>query len=51
MANKQKPITKGQVVKFELRSADQIEDKLKHDTYGFSCLHYSVSEGSGSICI
>jgi hypothetical protein len=51
MSNKQKPITKGQVVKQELRSADQIEDKYKNEDFGFACLHYSVSEASGTICI
>jgi hypothetical protein len=51
LANKQKSITKGQVIKYELLSAAGIEDKHKNEHFGFSCLHYSVSEGSGSICI
>ena len=51
LVGKQKPIAKGQVLKTELKSADQIEDKHKNENFGFQCLHYSVSEASGSICI
>ena len=51
MVGKQKPISKGQVIKTELKSADDILDKHKNDNFGFQCLHYSVSEASGSICI
>jgi len=51
LVGKQKPVAKGQIIKTELKSADHIEDKLKNENFGFQCLHYSVSEASGSICI
>lgn len=51
LANKQKPIAKGQILKQELASAENIDEKLKNADFGFQCLHYSVSEASGSICI
>lgn len=34
-----------------MKSADSIDEKLKNSDFGFQCLHYSVSEASGSICI
>ena len=51
LVGKQKPIAKGQILKTELKTADSIEDKHKNENFGFQCLHYSVSEASGSICI
>ena len=31
--------------------ADNLDDNQKNDEFGFNCLHYSVSEASGSIQI
>jgi len=38
-------------LKQEHAHADNIEEKLKNENFGFSCLHYSVSEASGSLRI
>ena len=44
-------VQKGEVLKQELAQAEHIDEKQKHPLYGFKCLHYSVSEASGSIMI
>jgi hypothetical protein len=31
--------------------ADNIDENLKNENFGFNCLHYSVSEASGSLKI
>ena len=31
--------------------AENIDASLKNDDFGFNCLHYSVSEASGSLQI
>ena len=51
LGNKKKEIAKGEIIKQEHVQADHIDDKEKHDAFGFRCLHYSVSEASGSIRI
>lgn len=39
------------MIKQEHAHATHIDDKLKHDRFGFNCLHYSVSEASGNLQI
>lgn len=51
LSGKKKEIAKGEIIKKEHLSADHIDEKEKHDYFGFRCLHYSVSEASGSIRI
>jgi len=51
IAYKKEAIAKGTILKRENRSADSLEDHQKNDMYGFSCLHYSVSEAVGSLRI
>jgi hypothetical protein len=46
---KRPAIAKGEIMKQEHEHADFIDDKFKNDDYGFNCLHYSVSEASGSL--
>jgi len=50
-SGKRPAIAKGEVMKMEHEHADFIDEKLKNDEFGFNCLHYSVSEGSGTIKI
>ena len=51
MAGKRPVIAKGEVFIKEGAHAEHIEEKLKNEHFGFKCLHYSVSEGSGKIQI
>lgn len=44
-------MAKGEIYKAENEMADSIKDSEKNEQYGFRCLHYSVSEGAGSIRI
>ena len=44
-------IGKYEVIKLEHTHADNIDEKLKNSTFGFKCLHYSVSEASESLSI
>lgn len=44
-------IGKFEIIKLEHSAADDIDDKLKNENYGFKCLHYSVSEASGHLTI
>jgi len=48
-SGKRPAIAKGEVMRQEHEHADFIEDKFKNDDFGFNCLHYSVSEASGSL--
>lgn len=50
-SGKKPAVAKGEVLKLEHEHADLIEDKFKNDDFGFNCLHYSVSEASGSLKI
>ena len=52
IAGKQRaPIAKGEIIKQEHVQAINIDDTEKNEFFGFSCLHYSVSEASGSLRI
>ena len=44
-------IAKYQVFRRENKGADTIQDHLKNTHFGFSCLHYSVSEAAGTLKI
>jgi hypothetical protein len=48
-SGKRPAIAKGEVIKQEHAHAEFIDDKFKNPMYGFNCLHYSVSEASGSL--
>jgi len=48
---KQKIIAKGEILKLEHAHAENLDEKEKNETFGFTCLHYSVSEASGTIKI
>lgn len=48
-SGKRPAIAKGEIMKAEHEHAEYIEDKFKNENYGFNCLHYSVSEASGSL--
>ena len=49
ITGKKPVVTKGEVIKLEHLQASQLEEKDKNPNFGFKCLHYSVSEGSGKI--
>jgi len=51
MTGKKLVVAKGEIVKFEHAQASSLEEKDRNPEVGFRCLHYSVSEGSGSIRI
>lgn len=52
MMNGKKPVVaKGEVMKKENALAEHVEARLLNKDYGFRCLHYSVSEASGSLRI
>lgn len=51
MTGKRPVVGKFEVIKLEHAHADLIDDKFKHPEFGFKCLHYSVSEASGSLTI
>lgn len=48
---KKKEIAKGEILKQEHAHAEHLDIADKHLLFGFACLHYSVSEASGSIKI
>lgn len=48
---KKEAIAKGAVLRRENKSASRIEEHLKNSHFGFSCLHYSVSEAAGLLRI
>lgn len=45
LGGKKQAIAKGAVFKNELKSAKDCQDP--NEDFGFTCLHYSVSEASG----
>ena len=49
--SKKEAIAKGAVLRRENKSASRIDDALKNTKFGFSCLHYSVSEAAGALRI
>ena len=51
MSGKRPVIAKGEVFIKEGAHAEHIDEKLKNEHFGFKCLHYSVSEASGSLQI
>jgi hypothetical protein len=48
-SGKRPAIAKGEVIKQEHAHAEFLDDKFKNPAFGFNCLHYSVSEASGSL--
>ena len=48
---KKEAIAKGTILRRENKSADMLDDHQKHPKFGFSCLHYSVSEAAGALRI
>lgn len=51
MTCKKPVVAKGEILKFEHVQASHLADKDRNPEFGFRCLHYSVSEGSGHIRI
>lgn len=51
MTGKRPVIAKYEKMKLEHAHADQIDEHLKNEDFGFQCLHYSVSESSGKLTI
>ena len=49
LSGKRPAIAKGEVFKRENALAESISDDQKNDDFGFNCLHYSVSEASGTL--
>jgi len=49
LSGKRPVIEKGEIFKSENALAEHIDDKEKNPDFGFKCLHYSVSEASGSL--
>ena len=49
MTGKKPVVAKGEIIKLEHALASSLEDKDRSPYFGFRCLHYSVSEGSGKI--
>jgi len=48
---KKEAIAKGTILRRENRLADMVPDHQKNPKFGFSCLHYSVSEAAGTLRI
>ena len=51
MSGKRPQIAKGEIIKQEHVHAEHLDEKVKNEFFGFKCLHYSVSEASGSLQI
>lgn len=51
MTCKKPAVAKGEIVKLEHAHAANLDKRDRNPEFGFKCLHYSVSEGSGSIRI
>lgn len=49
MGGKRPNIAKGQILKEEHSHADHLDVSLKNEFFGFKCLHYSISEASGTL--
>ena len=47
MTGKRPVIAKYEKMKLEHAHADQLDEHVKNESFGFQCLHYSVSESSG----
>ena len=48
---KKEAVAKGQILRRENKSAALLKDAQKNPSFGFSCLHYSVSEAAGALKI
>lgn len=48
---KKEAIAKGVVLRRENQQAALLQDHVKNAHFGFSCLHYSVSEAAGALRI
>ena len=48
---KKEAIAKGQILRRENKQASILKEEKKNPKFGFSCLHYSVSEAAGAIKI
>ena len=48
---KKEAIAKGQILRRENYHASQLKDEEKNPLFGFSVLHYSVSEAAGALKI
>jgi|TARA_B110000305_G_C19155235_1_gene499957 hypothetical protein len=51
LSGKKPIIAKYEKMKLEHAHADQLDETVKNEYFGFSCLHYSVSESSGKLTI
>jgi len=51
MTSKRPVIAKYERIKLEDTHADELDENVKNEHYGFHCLHYSVSEASGTLTI
>jgi len=51
MTGKRPVIAKFEKMKLEHAHADQLDENVKNEFFGFQCLHYSVSESSGKLTI
>jgi len=49
MTGKRPVIEKGEIFKAEHALAENLDERMKNPDFGFKCLHYSVSESSGSL--
>jgi solute carrier family 8 (sodium/calcium exchanger) len=49
MSGKRPVVAKGEIMKQEHAHAELLDEKVKNDRFGFKCLHYSVSEASGTL--
>jgi len=51
LTGKRPVVAKGEILRQEHAHAELLDEKVKNPNFGFKCLHYSVSEASGSIQI
>jgi len=49
MKGKNIGIGKHEIMRKENMSAENLDDSQRNEHFGFKCLHYSVSEASGTI--
>jgi len=47
MTGKKPVVAKYEKMKLEHSQANQLDENVKNEYFGFKCLHYSVSESSG----
>ena len=51
ITGKKQIVKKKEILKKQHKMASSVDEDKKNSDFGFVCLHYSVSEGSGSIQI